>query len=125
MRIFLPKLSPSAQNELLVRFAKHAPIPSCATIEALRQSKNPFTPTTIATQARHFQPFQIWAAAHVLVHTNDFPRLYDIPAQFLIPYNLANYPSRRIEKYAFLNLPVDIHVGDQLFAPPRAFKQLV
>jgi hypothetical protein len=124
MRIFLPKLSMQGQYELLTRLSAHGQIPSCATIEALRQPKNPYTPATIATQARHFLPFEIWSAAHVLVQENDRLRVYDIPAQFLTPYNLANYPSRRIEKYTFLNLPVDIRVGDKLFVAPRAFKQL-
>lgn len=124
-RIFLPKLALSAQYELLVKLSAHGELRGCVTIESLRQPKNSYSPSTIGTQSHNFLPFEIWSATHVILRDGEKLKVYDIPSQLLIPYNLANYPSRRIEKYTFLNLPVDVRVGDKLYIDAhRQFKQL-
>lgn len=115
-RIFLPKMSSAAQYKVMMDAYAHGRITSCVTIERLKQPRNPYTPATIYTsQTQSFAPFQLFHAAHVIVHEHDHYRVYDVPSQFLIPYNLANYVSRRVERYTFLNLPVDVRVGDQIF----------
>lgn len=124
-RIFLPKLTLSAQYELLVKLSTHGELRACATIESLRPPRNLYSPATIGTQSHNFHPFEIWSAAHIILRDSEKLKVYDIPQQLLIPYNLANYPSRRIEKYTFLNLPVDVRVGDKMYiASTRQFKQL-
>ena len=115
-RIFLPKLTSSAQNKVMMDAYATGRITSCVMIERLKQPRNPYTPATIYTsQTQFFAPFQIFHAAHIIVREHNHYRVYDIPTQFLIPYNLANAPSRRVERYIFLNLPVDVYVGDQIF----------
>ena len=127
-RIFLPKMSAAAQYKVMMD--AYAARVGCVTIERLKQSRNPYTPATIYTLQTHsFMPFQIFHAAHVIVREQSHYRVYEIPTQFLIPYNLANAASRRVERYTFLNLPVDVRVGDAIFvggggAPPRGLKAL-
>lgn len=115
-RIFLPKISSAAQYKVMMDAYAHGRLPYCVTIERLKQPRNPFTPATIYTSQTHpFTPFQLFHTTHMIVREHSHYRVYDIPAQFLIPYNLANAASRRIERYTFLNLPVDVRVGDAIF----------
>ena len=112
-RIFLPKLTLSEQYKILSEIYSHSFIRSCVSIERLKYPKNMYTPSTVYTQACHFYPFELYTAAHVIMRDNG--QIYDIPSNFLIPYNLGNYPSRRVEKYTLLNLPSDLHVGDKIY----------
>lgn len=115
-RIFLPKMSSASQYKVMMEAYSHGQITNCVKLEQLKPSRNPYTTATIYTLQTHsFAPFQIFHAAHMIVREHSHYRVYDIPTQFLIPYNLANAISRRVERYVFLNLPVDVRVGDQIF----------
>ena len=115
-RIFLPKMSAAAQYKVMMDAYTHGHVAGCVTIERLKQPRNFHSPSTIYTHQTHsFAPFQIFHAAHMIVREHSHYRVYAIPTQFLIPYNLANAASRRVERYTLLNLPVDVRVGDQIF----------
>ena len=115
-RIFLPKMSPAAHYKLMMDAYSHGCVTGCVSIERLKQPRNLYYPMTIYTlQTQSFAPFHIFDATHMLVREQGHYRIYNIPTQYLLPYKLANYASRRVEHNVFLNLPADVRVGDQIF----------